>query len=208
MSKITPVVGIKGTFVLADPWISNPGELYEIAAIRTLSELARTGVDPKKSIYATMGLIDGARNFVWADEEKTNPYILTLTGSNGNVITVPDTYITSYPDTSIILYQRGLIAVELGIFPEDEDLSSIASDLVDLAQSRTGLPASSKVHLIPLKTQPTTEQHLAYENVRKYHKPESLSNFEEISLLKQELERVKQTNQALIGRLETLGVIT
>lgn len=207
MSKITPVVGIKGTFILADPWISNPGELYEISAIRTLSELARSGVDPKKSIYAAMGLVDGKNDFVWADEEKANPYILTLSGSNGNIITIPDTFITSYPDTSIILYQRGIVAVDLGIFPEDEDLSSIATDLADLAQSRTGMPASSKVHLLPLKTQPTSEQHLAYENVRKYHKPESISNYEEIALLRQENERLKQTNLALIGRLEALGAI-
>lgn len=207
MSKITPTVGTKGTFLLADPWIANPGEIYEITAIRTLSELARTGVDPKKSIYAAMGLTDGTRNFVWADEEKINPYILTLSGSGGNIITIPDTFITSYPDTSIILYQRGIISVDLGIFPEDEDLSSIASDLTDLVRSRTGMPASSKVHSLPLKTQPTSEQHLAYENVRKYNKPESISNYEEITLLRDELARVKQTNQALIKRLESLGVI-
>lgn len=208
MSKITPVVGTRGAFVLAEPWIANPGEIYEVAAIRTLSELSRSGVDPKKSIYAAMGLVDGTRNFVWATEEKTNPYILTLTGSSGNVITIPDTYITSYPDTSIILYQRGIISIDLGIFPEDEDLSSIASDLADLASSRTGMSASSKVHIVPLKTQPTSEQHLAYENVRKYNKPESISNYEELTLLKEELARVKQTNQALTKKLESLGVIT
>lgn len=208
MSKITPTVGTRGTFVLAEPWIENPGEIYEITAIRSLSELARSGVDPKKSIYAAMGLVDGSRDFVWANEEKTNPYILTLTGSAGNVITVPDTYITRYPDTSIILYHRGIISVDLGIFPEDEDLSSIAADMADLANSRTGMPASSKVHVVPLKTQPTSEQHLAYENVRKYNKPESISNHEELSLLKEELARVKQTNQALTKRLEALGVIT
>lgn len=208
MSKITPVVGTRGAFVLADPWVANPGEIYEISAIRTLYELARSGVDPKKSIYGAMGLIDGTRNFVWNNEEKTNPYILTLTGSSGNVITIPDTYIASYPDTSIILYQRGIISVDLGIFPEDEDLSSIAADMADLASSRTGMPASSKVHIVPLKTQPTSEQHLAYENVRKYNKPESISNYEEITLLKEELARVKLTNQALTRKLESLGVIT
>ena len=208
MSKITPNVGTRGAFVLADPWVANPGEIYEITAIRSLSELARSGVDPKKSIYAAMGLVDGNRNFSWADEEKTNPYILTLTGSSGNIITIPDTYITSYPDTSIILYQRGIISIDLGIFPEDEDLSSIAADLADLASSRTGMPASSKVHIVPLKTQPTSEQHLAYENVRKYNRPESISNFEELTLLREELARVKKTNQALTKRLEVLGIIT
>ena len=80
--------------------------------------------------------------------------------------------------------------------------------MADLANSRTGMPASSKVHVVPLKTQPTSEQHLAYENVRKYNKPESISNHEELSLLKEELARVKQTTQALTKRLEALGVIT
>ena len=207
MSKITPAVGIRGAFVLADPWITNPGEIYEISAIRTLSELARAGVDPKKSIYAAMGLVDGSRNFSWADEEKANPYILTLSGSSGNIITIPDTYITSYPDTSIILYQRGIISIDLGIFPEDEDLTSIAADLADLAQSRTGMPASSKIHPVPLTIQPTAEQHQAYERIRKYNKPDAISNYEELESLRAELASVKSSNSALTRRLEALGVI-
>ena len=207
MSKITPVVGIKGAFLFTSPWIANPGEQYEVTAIRTLSELARTGVDPKKSVYGIMGLVDGSGNFSWEEEEKANPYILTLMGSFGNVITVPDTYVASYPDTSIILYQRGIIAVDLGIFPEDEDLTSIASDLADAASLRTGMVASSKVHLVPLKNQPTAEEHLAYERVRKYNKPESISNTEEVLSLRGEIESLRRTNQALITRLQALGAI-
>ena len=72
MSKITPYVGIKGTFVLSSPWISNPGELYEITAIRTLSEMARLGIDPKTSIYGVVGLATGPGTFSWEYEEKAN----------------------------------------------------------------------------------------------------------------------------------------
>ncbi len=207
VSKITPYVGIKGTFDLKDPWVSNPGEQYEIVAVRNLSELARTGIDPKKSIYAAMGLIDGSGSFSWEAEERSNPFILTLKGSAGNVITIPDTYINSYPDTSVILYQRAIIAVDMGIFPEDEDLTSIANDLAELAALRTGMPASSKVHRIPLKDQPTVEQHNAYEKVRKYNKPESISNTEEVLSLRLEKESLIRINHSLKTRLESLGVI-
>lgn len=207
MSKITPYIGIKGTFDLKDPWVTNPGEQYEITAVRTLSELSRQGIDPQKSLYGIMGLVDGSGSFVWRDEEKSNPFILTLRGSNGNIITVPDTYINAFPDTSVILYHRGLIAVDLGIFPESEDLITIANDLSELATSRTGMSSSAKIHYIPLKNQPTAQQHAAYENVRKYNKPESISNTEEVLALRLELESLKNINHALKTRLESLGVI-
>ena len=207
MSKITPYIGIKGTFVLASPWISNPGEFYEISAIRTLSELARAGVDPKTSIYGAVGLVNGNGTFNWENEEKANPYILTLTGTNGNIITVPDTYVAAYPDASRITYRQCIVAVDLGIFPDNETLDSISADLTELASARIGLAATSKIHYIPLLTQPTEAQHLAYENIRKYERPVHMSNEEEISELKLENSKLRTSLKAMITRMENLGLL-
>ena len=207
MSKITPYVGIKGTFVLSSPWIGNPGELYEITAIRTLSELARLGVDPKTSVYGAVGLVNGNGTFVWENEEKANPFILTLTGTNGNVITVPDTYIAGYPDTSNVLYRQGLVAIDLGLFPDSEDLTIIANDLAELASSRIGLATTAKIHYIPLLKQPTVAEHIAYEKVRKYERPAHISNEEEISELKLENASLRKSLDALKTRMENLGLL-
>lgn len=207
MTKITPHIGIKGIFTLTAPWVVNPGEQYEITAIRTLSELARTGVDPKKSLYGAMGLTDGKGTFVWTEEEKANPNIITLTGTNGNVITVPDTYITSYPDTSMVIYQRVVIAIDTGMYPSDEDLTTLAKDLADLCRYRTNIEATYTVHRVPLPNQPTTAQHLIYDRVRKYERPVNITNAEEILNLRAENTKQKETIDALITKLEQLGVI-
>lgn len=207
MNKITPHIGTKGTFTLTAPWVVNPGEQYEITAIRTLSELARTGVDPKKSLYGAMGLVDGKGTFNWSEEEKANPNILTLTGTNGNIITVPDTYVEKYPDTSTVTYQRVVIAIDAGIFTEDEDMTILAKDLADLCQFRTNIPATSKVHRVPLANQPTVAEHLVYERVRKYESPTNITNAEELLSLRAENVKQKETINALITKLEQLGVI-
>lgn len=52
MAKITPNIGMRGTFVLKNPWITNQGEQYEITAIRTLQDLAKASVDAKTMILS------------------------------------------------------------------------------------------------------------------------------------------------------------
>jgi hypothetical protein len=207
MSNITPIIGTKGVFVLKSPWVVNPGEHYEVAEIKTLEQLSMSGVDPKNSIYGKIGLIDGANGFSWTDEVSRKPKIIILMGTRGNKIVVPDTYIASYPDISAVEYQRYLISIDLGLFPLNEDFGELANDLVMLATSRTGLNVSGKTYTTPLATQPTVKEHEDMVKARKTYVPNTISNAEEITLLRLEIETLKKTTLAFKTKLQNHGLL-
>lgn len=205
--KITPIIGTKGIFVLRSPWIPSPGEHYEVTAIRTLQELTNAGIDVQKDIYAKLGIQDGVDGFSWNAEVSKNPYYVTLQGTQGNKLVVPDTYIEQYPDLSPVKYHRVFVAVSIGQFPEDEKFDDLASDLADLAQSRTGMTAVGMIYTTPLQTQPTAQQHQTYMNTRLHSKPDVISNNEEITKLKAENAKQRQTIDALINKLTLHGLL-
>ena len=207
MSKITPTIGTKGIFVLKTPWITEQGEQYEVTAIRTLQDLAKTGVDAKTAIYAKVGLIHGTNGFDWDIESKQDPFFITLLGTQGNRLIVPDTYIERYPDLSPVKYHRVFIAVSIGQFPETETFDSLADDLADLAQSRTGMSAIGKPYTTPLLMQPTAADHQTYINTRHLSRPDVISNNEEISKLKAANLKQRETIQALVSKLEAHGLL-
>ncbi len=207
MSNITPIIGTKGVFVLKSPWVVNPGEHYEVAEIKTLEQLSMSGVDPKNSIYGKLGLVDGSNGFSWADEVSRKPKILILVGTRGNKIVVPDTYVANYPDISAVEYQRYLISIDLGLFPLNEDFTELASDLAMLASSRSGLKATEKTYTLPLATQPTAQEHEDMAKARKTYVPETISNAEEITLLRLEVETLKKTTSALRTKLQNHGLL-
>ena len=204
MSRITPSIGTYGTFELKTPWISNPGEKYTISAIQTLDEIVRSGIDPKVTIYQPVGLTDGVNSFSWAAEFEANPSILTLTGTNGNTIIIPDTYILSYPNQSTVEYTRYFASIDLGIFPTTEDLNQLSIDLADLATSYSGQTATGGIFQLPLETQPTEQEHLAYENAKKYNRLDSITNAEEIALLRNENQSLRNSLAAVIARLRSV----
>ena len=204
MTRITPSIGTYGTFTFKSPWIVSPGEKYTISAIKTLDELVRSGIDPKAVIYEPVGLTDGASGFSWDEEFEANPSILTLTGTNGNTIIIPDTYIDGYPSQSTAEYSRFFASIDLGSFLANADLSQLATDLADLATTYSGRTAIGSIFKLPLDTQPTEAEHQAFVNAEKYNSPESISNTEQIALLKQELQSVYTSQAALIARLRSV----
>lgn len=204
MSRITPLIGISGVFELKTPWVTNPGEIYTITAIQSFEELVRSGIDPKKTIYEPMQLGDGGSDFSWANEFAANPSIVTLSGSQGNIIIVPDTYIKNYPDQSSIEYSRYILAVDLGSHPSTENFLQLAKDIEDLVQTYTKFPCSTKTHTLPLEIQPTEEQHLAYMRVKRYDRTDSASHAEEIARLRAKSQKLEATVHALTTRLRNV----
>ena len=209
MSRITPSIGTYGTFELKTPWVSNPGEKYTISAIQTLDEIVRSGIDPKATIYQPVGLTNGVNGFSWAAEFEANPSILTLTGTNGNTIIIPDTYILSYPNQSTVEYTRYFASIDLGIFPATEDLQWLAAELADhsikrLQDEDVGRVTTGTVYQLPLETQPTEQEHLAYENAKKYNRLDSITNAEEIALLHNENQSLRSSLAAVIARLRSI----
>ena len=208
MSRITPIIGTYGTFELKAPWVVNPGEHYTITAIQTLDEIVRGGVDPKTAIYAPMGLGSDNGNFNWSDEFKSNPSIITLAGTRGGIIVVPDTFISSYPNQAAIEYSNFVVSINLGMFPSTENFTQLKEDLRDLAYAYTKQINTGEVYKLPVETQPTESQHQSLLRIRKLERTDSMTNAEELSRLRNENQKLKISNAALIKRLQDLGELT
>lgn len=207
MSKVTPKIGTKGTFVLKSPWVVNPGEIYTVSEIKTLDQLSRTGVDPKNSIYGKMQLIDGSNGFSWADEVAQEPKIIILTGTRGNKIVVPDTYIANYPDISPVEYQRYFVSIDLGSYPIGENFDEIAGDLANYASGRTGLRATATTYTAPLTNQPTSEEHTEMVKARELNRPVYISYDEEINSLRAQIVQLQKTTEACVKKLRNHGLL-
>lgn len=204
MNRITPSIGTSGTFEFKLPWIVNPGEKYTISAIKTLDELVRSNIDPKETIYVPMGLTDGASGFSWDEEFEANPSIITLTGTNGNTIIIPDTYILNYPNQATAEYSRFFASIDLGSFLTTANLSQLAIDLADLATQYSGRTATGSIFTLPLDVQPTEEEHQAFVLAERYNQLDSITNAEEIARLKNALQSLEISKDALITRLRSV----
>ncbi len=76
--------------------------------------------------------------------------------------------------------------------------------MADLATRYSGQVATGSIFQLPLDTQPTEQEHLAYENAKKYNRLDSITNAEEIELLRNENQSLRNSNAALIARLRSV----
>lgn len=168
--RITPLLGTKGKFNVKLPFTTHPAKLYEVIAIRSFDDVYKAGRDVYEDLYKKMGLIDGTATpdgvFDFATEKAKGPNIISLRDPSGEVLYVPDTFITTYPETKEVPYDHVVLSMSLGAIPQTLDLSSLMDDVKDFIQSRTGVGAEMQLHIAPSETNPTAEQHLALEAAR------------------------------------------
>lgn len=146
MVKLTPPIRARGAFQLKTPWTSNPNMVYTCVAIRGFEDIYETGLDVYKTFYEPMGVTNGAVidavAFDFEVETAKKPNIITLLGSDGSTIHVPDTFIAAYPETAVPRFARVVIAAELPPVLETADLSAIKDGVRDyIAQHYGTLPA-------------------------------------------------------------------
>lgn len=194
--KMTPSIGASGVFVLKLPWIADVNTTYEVIAVRSFEDIYKAGDDVYPIYYKPMGLVDGVAGFDFKNEVSLKPNLITLQGSNGSVVYVPDTYIAHFPTMGNVNYQHVVITASLGALPESVDLSILRDDVQNLIESRIGAIADTKIMTAPASNQPTTEQHDALEAARLG----SITEYEN------DYTRIKR-QQALIDKL-TLKVTT
>lgn len=170
--KNTPIIHSKGFYELAIPWRSNKGVVYECLAIRSFTDIYKQGQDVYKTFYLPMGLVTGSvipdtqKVFDFKEESALDPNIITLKGSDGTTLYIPDTFIIKSPDSTLIPYSQVVFGVSLGALPDSLALGSLAEDVAALVATRIGVNTSVNIGVVPLVSNPTMDEHENLERIR------------------------------------------
>lgn len=165
MANMTPPLHAQGRYVTKSPW-ELPGTLiYECIAIRTFEDVYKLGIDVYDTYYVPMGLVNSP-TFNFSDEKTAKANIITLRGSDGSIVYIPDTYILSYPNAGTVKYQHVVLSVSLGAMPEYLDLAPLSRAIENMVSGRVGATVTVKEVVAPTNDQPTKENHEILEAAR------------------------------------------
>lgn len=132
-----PAIGSKGCYTLLAPFdtLISPKRIYTCQAVRSLHDWVIDGKDPFKQIYEPVGLTEQTFN----NDLKNGVSIVTLIGDGGETLYIPNSYIQSYPIYDGVKYVGRALSVPLGILPEDVDISTLKSMIVQLVHDVLGI---------------------------------------------------------------------
>lgn len=170
--KQTPQLHAKGFYKFASPWTVKAGTIYECLAIRTFTDIYKLGQDVYRTYYEPVGLIEGvvvpgtSVPFTFSTEVAQEPNIITLRGSDGSMIYIPDTFILKVPDSTLVPYSQVVLGVSLGPLPDDVNIDIVKQDIAALVASRMGINANVKVCRAGLESNPTFDEHVLLERAR------------------------------------------
>lgn len=153
MAYLNPPVGMVGTIVLTAPFTNAvvANLPYTVRSVTSLKAIAAEGKDPYALYYQDAGISADK----YQEDLTNNVCIISLESSSGVWVYVPNSYLASLPLTGGAPYTTYLVAVNLGLLPDNLDLSYFQSQLVQLAHDLMGVDnaevkvvaASATLHL-------------------------------------------------------------
>lgn len=159
--KKTPPIGTTGLYVLRSPWIASAAKTYTCHAIRSFKDLYDADINIYNSYYAPMGLNESA----YESDRDNNANIITLMADE-ETIYVPDTYIDSYPDMSIVPYQHVVLSIDMGMLPDYVDLTLCKGALANTCVNYIGITPTIEEHIAPTTGIVTPDEHNLLEASR------------------------------------------
>jgi len=155
MIRMTPPMGISGAFLFRAPFVADTDKSYTVIAIRQFNELIARGQEPLKLIYAPVGLTETA----YKDDLSLNALVICLRDKDGSLIYVPDTYIERYPSMGSIPYSHLVLAVSLGMWPENRSTDDIVQAITESVKAKIGVDPVFYVTRAPVSDHVSEQQH-------------------------------------------------
>lgn len=168
-TKFTPMMYARGSYELKKPWAAIPNKIYTCIAIRSFEDIYKQGEDVYKVYYENYikeGQVTNGVTFNFNEESQSLPNICTLRGEDNELIYVPDTYILSFPNTTMVPYSNVVLGISLGPLPDELDLINVSGMLNDLIMNYFGITSEVNVMRMPMSTNPSPEEHEQLETVR------------------------------------------
>lgn len=167
---VTPQLRSSGYFEFKLPWKAQSGVVYECLAIRSFDELTKSGINVYKAFYLPMGMTNGLKIdggvFDFTAETMLKPNIITLRGSDGSYINIPDTFIAKVPDASYVPYSEVVLAISLGPLPDDLNIDSLKDDIKALVAARANINPEVETCRASVAKNPSLIEHIELEKTR------------------------------------------
>lgn len=161
---ITPSIFTTGIFEVKEPFQVSEGVEYVVTEVRSFEELLRLGIDIFNDVYAPLGL----SNDDFVEDRVKLASLVTLSGNGSPTLFIPDTYITSMPNSTSVPYNHAIISVSLGAVPDTLLLENLKTNIGELVLGELGITPMVKEHVANLNpTYVTNRDHQVAENQRK-----------------------------------------
>ena len=188
-------IGLSGRYDLAAPFntLINKQLSYTCVAIESIASLQIKGGDPFTDIYIPVGLSLQRFNY---DDELGIP-LYTLQSKNGEVLVIPGLNIIKLPDVNGVRYSNVMLGVSLSALPDEQDLSSIKTEISDLIFNRVGVRSEVKSIVFGTSSIVSQQKHVSLEIARKENVTNNKSNLSTLTDLKNQ-------NSQLLDRIQSL----
>lgn len=204
-------INTKGRFVFKPPFVTYNELIWNVTAIREISDFGDWGIDVYEQIYKKVGLVDGTehngKEFNFAEEIKNNPVIYSLQANDGTIVYIPENFIASYPNMSEVPYSRIILSCDLGGLPDYVNLDDIREEVENLVNAKLGLNTKAKLIKGPFFAQPTVEEHEIMEASRVGSVKVTMNTFTEMQRYKKQAEEQQVTIQTLTSILRERGIL-
>ena len=159
----TPPLYAKGTYSLTSPYTLPSSQSYTCVAIRSFRDLLKLHIDVVKAYYTPVGLGEAE----YKNDTDVAAAIITLLGDDGQVVYVPDTYISSYPGLSGYDYKHMVLSVSLGTVWDQLPLDDVKEKIAETVKTALGVEATVYDHVAPSTNSVTQTEHERIETARR-----------------------------------------
>lgn len=202
VTRLTPTVGTRGVFGVAQPFVVGAAVEYRVSAVERFSKILGNGVDLYQELYVPNQIPEDKFN----EDLTADACLITLQPEYGAPIVVPDTYITTFPRNDNLKYRRLILAVDLGPIPGNLDVSYLQQTMAASASDVIGIEPKVDLVEIPLDDTVTPEQHDVNEATRKAKIKARTTIYAENVTLRQQNQSLLDTQKRLIQLLEQNGI--
>lgn len=149
-----PAYKLSGRYTLKSPWVASQTITYKCVELSSFESLIADAED----IFATYYEPKGLTQTEYKADLAAKSTLVTLQGTDGTIIKVPDTYIVSFPNQSIPNYGNYVLSILLGPFREDYDFSFLKTEVGNLVSDTTGTKPTVNVDMVSATGELTAQQ--------------------------------------------------
>lgn len=157
---LIPSIGTKGIWDFDSPYKEaiSATAVFECMAVRKLSDVIAAGEDAFARYYSNFGLSNSA----YVADVRADVCIVSLVTGNGFWQYIPSNRIKAFPVTAGVAYSNIVLAVDIGLLPEQMDLTGLINRLRDMVEHHTSLVPEVITTVSSETTLKTTEEHQAF----------------------------------------------
>lgn len=161
-TSLVPPLNTRGLYTLRDPWVTDLTRLFTCVAIERFSALAARNVNVYEQYYRPKGLSQD----IYAADAAAGIVIVTLASDTTAPISLPSSYIVSYPNLASVSYNHVVLSVSLGELFDGIVLDGVQEQIATAVSSVIGVVPKVLVHIAPTKNVITPQEHEAIEAAR------------------------------------------